>query len=64
MSATAGVVCLSKPGDQVEAGPPLLELPSDAEGRFASAVAALDGAIEVVDEPPEVPPLLIDRIVR
>tara|TARA_B100000949_G_scaffold115886_1_gene102371 strand:+ start:21 stop:632 length:612 start_codon:yes stop_codon:yes gene_type:complete len=64
VSATAGVVCLSKPGDQVEAGQPLLELHSDDEGRFASAVAALDGAIEVVDKAPELPPLLIDRIAR
>jgi len=64
VSATAGVVCLSKPGDQVEAGQPLLELHSDDEGRFTSAVAALDGAIEVVDKAPELPPLLIDRIAR
>ena len=62
VSATAGVVCLSKPGDQVEAGQPLLELHGDDEGRFTSAVAALDGAIKVVDKPPALPPLLIDRI--
>ena len=64
VSATAGVVCLSKPGDKVAAGQPLLELHSDDEGRFASAVSALDGAIEVVDKAPELPPLLIDRIAR
>ncbi|MEE2768647.1 MAG: thymidine phosphorylase [Actinomycetota bacterium] len=64
VSATAGVVCLAKPGERVEAGQPLLELHCDDLDRFDAAVSALDEAIEVVDKSPELPSLLIDRIAR
>jgi thymidine phosphorylase len=62
VSAGAGVICLAKPGDRVEAGQPLLELRADEPGRFAGAVRALDGGIEVGPEPPEPRPLVIERI--
>jgi thymidine phosphorylase len=55
VSAAAGVICLAKPGDRVQKGQPLLELRADDETRFAPALAALDGAAEVSDQPP--PPL-------
>jgi thymidine phosphorylase len=53
VSATAGVVCLAKPGDAVEEGAPVLELHSDEPGRFARARQALAGAIDVGPELPE-----------
>jgi thymidine phosphorylase len=55
VSAAAGVICLAKPGDEVRKGQPLLELRADDPGRFASALAALDGAAEFSAQPP--PPL-------
>ena len=60
----AGVVCLAKPGEAVAAGQPVLELHTADDTRFAAAVEALDGAIEVTDGPPEPMPLIIDRIAR
>ena len=62
VSPTAGVVCHAKPGEPVEAGQPLLELHTDDPGRFESAIAALEGAIEIGQEPVEQPPLIADRI--
>ena len=62
VSPTAGVVCHAKPGELVEAGQPLLELHTDDPSRFESAIAALEGAIEVGQEPIEQPPLIADRI--
>jgi thymidine phosphorylase len=56
VSAAAGVICLAKPGDEVHKGQPLLELRADDADRFGPALAALDGAIEVSDQPPPAPP--------
>jgi thymidine phosphorylase len=44
VSASAGVICLAKPGDQVSEGQPILELRADDESRFAGALAALGAA--------------------
>jgi thymidine phosphorylase len=52
VSAAAGVICLAKPGDRVEAGQPLLELRADDPGRFAAALDALADAAVVAGEPP------------
>jgi thymidine phosphorylase len=62
VSATAGVVCLKKPGDEVAEGEPVLELHADDDRRFPAALAALDGAVEVGPEPPEPAPLILERI--
>ena len=62
VSAAAGVLCLAKPGDRVEAGQPVLELRADDESRFARAVSALDGAIEIGEPPPAARPMVIERI--
>ena len=56
VSAAAGVICLAKPGEEVQKGQPLLELRADDPDRFGPALAALDGAIEVGKEPPPTPP--------
>jgi len=55
VSAAAGVICLAKPGDRVRKGQPLAELRADDETRFGPALAALDGAVDVSEQPP--PPL-------
>ncbi len=62
VSAAAGVICLAKPGDQVEAGQPLLELRGDDQGRFGRARQALTDAIEIGNEPPPPAEPVIDRI--
>ena len=55
VSAAAGVICLAKPGDRVQAGQPLLELRADDPERFGPALAALDGAAEVSEHRPAPP---------
>jgi thymidine phosphorylase len=62
VSPGAGVVCLKKPGDEVSASEPLLELHADDSARFASALRALEGAVDVAPEPPEPVPLVLERI--
>ncbi len=62
VSAAAGVVCLAKPGDRVEAGQAVLELHADDPGLFPAALEALEGAIGVADERPAPAPLVVDRV--
>jgi thymidine phosphorylase len=62
VSASAGVLCLAKPGERVEAGQAVLELRADEEFRFARAREALAGAVEIGPEPPEAAPLMIEHI--
>ena len=62
VSPAAGVLCLVKPGERVEAGQPVLELRADTESVLAGARAALSGAIEIGDEPSPPAPLVIGRI--
>jgi len=64
VSAAAGVEMLAKPGDRVTAGSPLLLLHTDDPARFARAVEALTGAIEVAPEAPARQPLVLDRIAE
>jgi thymidine phosphorylase len=62
VSPSAGVICLAKPGDRVEAGQPLLELHTDDEGRLGPAISALDSAIGIGPaQPAQVQPV-IERI--
>jgi thymidine phosphorylase len=63
VSAAAGVICLAKPGDHVQKGQPILELRADDPDRFASALAALGGAIEVSEQPPPAPPSPIIEVI-
>jgi thymidine phosphorylase len=55
-------VCLAKPGDAVEEGQPLLELRAEDPARFAGAVEALEGSIEVGPQPVEPYPVVIEVI--
>ena len=60
VSASAGIICLVKPGEAVQAGQPLLELRADEPERFGPALAALEGAAAVSDQgpPPPVSPVI------
>lgn len=62
VSAVAGVVCLKKSGDRVEEGEPVLELHADEPHKFAPALNALDGALEIGAEAPEPVPMVMERI--
>jgi thymidine phosphorylase len=62
VSASAGVVCLKKPGDRVEEGEPILDLRAESADRFEEAIAALDGAIEIGAEEPEPQTMVLERI--
>jgi thymidine phosphorylase len=62
VSPTAGVVCLKKPGDEVDRGEPLLELHADEPDRFDSAVEALEGAVEIGREAVEKQPMILEKI--
>ena len=62
VSPTAGVVCLAKPGEYVEAGQPLLELHCDEPDKFDFAFNALEDAIDIDDQRSELFPLIVDRI--
>jgi thymidine phosphorylase len=62
VSATAGVVCHVKPGDEVTKGQELLELHSDDSERFGRARDALEDAIVIGDEPPEPTSVVLEVI--
>ncbi len=62
VSMSAGVMTLVKPGDEVRAGDTVLELHVDDPARVDDALAALEGAIEIGDDPPEPRPLVAERI--
>ncbi|HEX2903618.1 MAG TPA: thymidine phosphorylase [Jatrophihabitans sp.] len=61
VSPGAGVVMLAKPGEQVSAGQPLLELHTDDPARFERALQALDGGWEI-GSGFAAAPLILDRI--
>ena len=64
VSATAGIMCLAKPGDRVEKGQSLLELRADDPRRLRSVEALAASAITIADSPEDQPPLVIERIVE
>ncbi len=60
---SAGVEIHAKPGDRVVKGQPILTLHTDTPERFERSIDALDGAIEVTEEPPtETLDLILDRV--
>ncbi len=62
VSATAGVICLVAPGDEVEAGQPVLELHADSPARLEEVTPMLDGAVQIGSEPRPRPPIVIEHI--
>ncbi|MCO8129249.1 thymidine phosphorylase [Acidimicrobiia bacterium EGI L10123] len=62
VSFGAGALVEAKVGERVSAGDPVLVLHADDPDRFAGALAALEGAIDIGDERVEPRPLIADRI--
>jgi thymidine phosphorylase len=62
VSPSAGVVCLRKPGEQVAAGEPVLELHADEPGLLGPATEVLAGAVEIGPEPPPRRPVVLEVI--
>lgn len=62
VSATAGVCCVARPGEEVAAGDPVLRLVGDDPGRLDAALAALDGAWEVGPEAPPAAPVVLEAL--
>ncbi|HTX81798.1 MAG TPA: thymidine phosphorylase [Streptosporangiaceae bacterium] len=62
VSASAGVICLAKPGDAIADGQPVLELRADDRGRFDRAREALEGAIGIGPSAPEPAGLVLEKI--
>jgi thymidine phosphorylase len=62
VSPAAGIICLAKPGDTVEAGQPVLELRGDDSGKFGRAREALADAIRIGPDAPEPVGLVLDKI--
>ncbi|MGH3875605.1 MAG: thymidine phosphorylase [Actinophytocola sp.] len=62
VQAGAGVVCLAKPGERVDAGAPLFELRTDTPDAVAGAVEALADAVDIADSAPEPTPLVVETI--
>jgi thymidine phosphorylase len=60
----AGVRIHRRAGEPVAAGEPLFTLYTDTPERFGAAMAELDGGFSIGDTPPELGPLIIDRITR
>ena len=63
VSAIAGVMCLAKPGDAVQAGQPILELHVDDPARLPGALEALAGGWSIGPEPPA-PLVLVHDVLR
>jgi thymidine phosphorylase len=62
VSATAGVVCLVRRGDEVEAGQPVLEVHADDAARAERGVVELAGAVPIGSDPVEVPPMVVETV--
>ncbi len=64
VSFGAGVQMHAKPGDVVTAGSPLFTLHADDEARFARALEALTGAVDIAaaDAAWVQPTLIIERV--
>ncbi|GAA3768601.1 thymidine phosphorylase [Microbacterium kribbense] len=58
----AGIELHVKPGDTVTGGQPLYTLAADDASRFARALDALEGAVEIGANAPALPPLVHERI--
>ncbi len=63
VSKTAGIVCLVKEGDRVEAGQNIFEIHVDDPSRFQVAEQALVGAAQIAPAPVEPRKLVLERIV-
>jgi thymidine phosphorylase len=57
-----GITILARPGDKVEVGQPVLRLSYRHPARLDEALAVLEGAVEVGEDPAIIGPMIIARI--
>ncbi len=62
VSATAGVVCLVREGDEVTAGQPLFELHADDDDHLARGRDTIAGAVDLGEGRVGTRPLLLERV--
>ena len=62
VSAAAGIMCLVRPGDEVVAGQPILDLHADGDDRFARAELELAGAVGIGDDAVVPAPIVIEAV--
>jgi thymidine phosphorylase len=62
VQAAAGILLHAKPGDEVQAGAPLLELHTDNAETISGALTELEDAFQIGDAAVPRPPLVIDTI--
>lgn len=62
VSKVAGVLCLGQRGDRVSSGQPLLELVGNDRSRLDRALLALDGAVEISQDPVPAPARILERL--
>jgi thymidine phosphorylase len=62
VSAGAGVMCLVREGDYVEAGQPLFELFADDDDHLSRGLQTIRSAVELGDEPVPVEQILLEKI--
>jgi thymidine phosphorylase len=62
VSAGAGVMCLVREGDYVEAGQPLFELFADDDDHLSRGLHTIRSAVELGDEPVPVEQILLEKI--
>ncbi|NLM75130.1 MAG: pyrimidine-nucleoside phosphorylase [Clostridiaceae bacterium] len=58
----AGIVLLKKPGDRVEKNEPLMILHANQSSFFDAAIRQIEGAVEISQDKPKMPPLILDII--
>ena len=62
VSPSAGVMCLRKPGEEVQAGEPVFELRADEPALLEQVAAQLASAVEIAPEPPAPRPIVLEVI--
>ena len=62
VSAAAGIICLAKPGEAVEAGQPVLELRADDRASSTARSRRSTGAVEIGSQAPEPAGLVLEQI--
>lgn len=62
VQAGAGIIMHAKPGEKVSAGDPLFTLHTDTPDRFARAISALEGSVDIADEPSTPAPVILGKI--
>ncbi|MEV8437124.1 thymidine phosphorylase [Actinosynnema sp. NPDC051121] len=62
VQAGAGILCLTKPGDRVTKGQPLLELRTDTPDAIPAALESLTNGYTITDTAPTPTPLVLDTI--